>query len=305
MSEPASSPATSQCTTLACDSVGLLITILQLGQFIPQHYEMAVDRSVVGVSPWLLFFSSLYTFLAALDIMILGAGATFTCGDGAYRCFIEGQPLLQMCGSAALSISMWYWYLKYHRESSDITDSEERRLLGSFFYGSFTARAFYNAFLVIAGFFSFLALALACSFGWDSPAAVSFAHWCGWLAAILNAVMWAPQIIVTYTFGHKGALSMGWVLASVIMDVAYSVYLATMGMHWSVWVNNVPDGVQTAILLVLLLWFEYRDRKRGVDDYGRIISSSDTGDYSGAEETKSRHTGTRLYDSGTKPVAKV
>lgn len=263
------------CTSFLCDVVGLLITALQLGQFIPQHYEMAVDRSVIGVSPWLLFFSSLYTFLAALDTIILGAGRTFTCAGGAYRCFIEGQPLLQMCGSAVLSIGMWYWYLKYSREPHDVAEADENKLLASFFYGPDAARTYFDAFLGCAASFTFVAAVLRVWGGRDSGLLVSFAHSCGLLAAILNAFMWIPQIIVTYTFGHKGALSLGWVFASVVMDIAYSIYLAFMGMHWTVWVNNVPDGLQTGILLIMLLRFEYRDRRRGVNDYGQIIISSD------------------------------
>lgn len=263
-----------QCATVACDALGLLITVLQLGQFLPQHYEMAVDRSVVGVSPWLLFFSSLYTYLAALDIMLIGAGDAFTCGEGAYRCFIKSQPLLQMCGSAALSIGMWYWFLKYHHESDDVVDSEERKIVGSFFYGRITASRFFKAFLGAATVFTVTAGVLYVGFGANSETVATFAHCCGLLAAVLNALMWIPQIFVTYAFGHKGALSLGWVVASVVMDIAYSMYLATMGMHWSVWANNIPDGIQTGILLIMLLWFEYRDRKRGVDDYGHQMSTA-------------------------------
>lgn len=259
------------CTSLACDAMGLLITALQLGQFIPQHYEMAVDKSVVGVSPWLLFFSSLYTYLAALDTIILDAGGAFKCQDSSYRCFMRDQPMIQMIGSAILSITMWYWYLKYHHESEDVVDDDERKLLGSFFYGTISARAFLNFFLASASAFTAVAFLLVAFFGVRGQATVEFAHLCGVLSAVLNALMWIPQIIVTYTFGHKGALSLGWVFASVVMDVAYSLYLAIMGVHWTVWANNVPDGIQTGLLLVMLLRFEYRDRRRGVDDYGHII----------------------------------
>lgn len=267
--------AGSQCATLACDSVGLLITILQLGQFVPQHYEMAVDRSVVGVSPWLLFFSSLYTFLAAVDTVILGVSDAFTCGESAYRCFVRDQPLIQMVGSAVLSIGMWYWFLKYHHGSDAAADAEERKLIGSFFYGTVSARAFFHAFLVVAAGFAFGASFLVVAFGVASAPVVAFAHACGVLAAVLNGLMWVPQIIVTYTFGHKGALSFGWVIASVVMDVAYSVYLASMGVHWTVWANNIPDGIQTAILLIMLVRFEYRDRRRGIDDYGNVIAQAE------------------------------
>lgn len=266
------------CTSFACDAVGLLITALHLGQFLPQHYEMAVDRSVVGVSPWLLFFSSLYTYLAALDVIIIGAGGVFTCGDGAYRCFMKEQPLLQMCGSAALSIGMWYWYLKYCHESHNAVDSEEHKLLGPFFHGPEAARMFFDAFLGCAASFTFVAGMLYIFQGGASEFLIKFGHSCGVIAAVLNSLMWIPQIVVTFTFGHKGALSMGWVFASVVMDIAYSIYLAFMGMHWTVWANNVPDGLQTAVLLVMLLRFEYRDRRGGLDGYGQIIPPSEEGE---------------------------
>ncbi|CDF39573.1 unnamed protein product [Chondrus crispus] len=168
---------------------------------------------------------------------------------------------------------MWYWFLKYHVESEDIVDSEERKLVGSFFYGTLSARMFFNAFLVSAGVFTVAAGVLLMGFGVNSETVASYAHLCGLLAALFNALMWIPQILVTYAFGHKGALSMGWVLASVIMDVAYSIYLSAMGMHWSVWANNIPDGIQTGILLVMLIWFEYRDRQRGLDDFGHHLEN--------------------------------
>lgn len=180
-----------------------------------------------------------------------------------------------MCGSAVLSIGMWYWYLKYAREPHNIVDSDESKLLGSFFYGPDAARTYFDAFLGCAASFTVVAAVLRVWEGSEGMLLINFAHSCGVIAAVLNAFMWVPQIIVTYSFGHKGALSLGWVFLSVVMDVAYSVYLAFMGMHWTVWVNNVPDGLQTGVLLIMLLRFEYRDRRRGMDDYGQITVFSD------------------------------
>jgi hypothetical protein len=37
------------------------VTLVQLGQFIPQHIELYQRKSVVGLSAWTIFFGSLYT----------------------------------------------------------------------------------------------------------------------------------------------------------------------------------------------------------------------------------------------------
>ena len=60
------------------------------------------------------------------------------------------------------------------------------------------------------------------------------------------------------------------------MDLVYSLYLAAVGQHWTIWANNVPDGIQTSILLVMLLRIEYVDHRKGLDGFGRaILPSSD------------------------------
>lgn len=245
------------CTTLSCDSVSLLITFAQLGQFVPQLWEMFSYKSTVGLSPFLLFFNSLYTLLAAIDIILLESHDALTCSNTAWRCFIDNQPLIQMIGSAVLCISMWYWFLKYHHHANEAGE-EEQRLFNNIFYSP-DAQSFYNSFLASAAIFCLLAVGLVLQAGIHSPMVVSYAKFCGILSAFLNAIMWVPQIIVTATYGHKGALAFGWIFASVVMDVTFSVYLDAMGSDWTVWANNVPDGIQTFILLVLILRLEYLD----------------------------------------------
>ncbi len=258
------------CTSLACDGFGLLITLLQLGQFIPQHLEMATDRSVVGVSPWLLFFGGLYSHLAALDIVMTAGTDLLACDGSAYRCFMRGQPMLQMVGSAFLCGTMWYWFLKYHHDSVESMDESELELRSNFFYSFFSARHFFYLFVFLATLSSLWGAFFVVYFGSNSSFSRHFAHACGLLSAVLNAVMWIPQICVTFIYGHKGALSIGWVFASVVMDVVYSVYLALgVGVDFSVWANNVPDGIFCSLLLCMILRFSYNDEVRGLDDFGK------------------------------------
>eukprot|EP00168_Porphyra_purpurea_P004325 TRINITY_DN1508_c0_g1_i1.p2 TRINITY_DN1508_c0_g1~~TRINITY_DN1508_c0_g1_i1.p2 ORF type:complete len:328 (+),score=131.09 TRINITY_DN1508_c0_g1_i1:604-1587(+) len=304
------------CTSRLCDAMGLCMSVLQLGQFIPQHVEMYREKSTVGISAWLLFFGGLYTWLAALDIVITGAGNAFTCGASPYRCFVSNQPLLQMVGSAVLSIGMWYWFLLYQHRADDVAaDNANVEEGNTYNYGStggggggslaiangstgaagaddaaethwsdFDGTQCFNVLAVLVAF-SAVAAAAVVSFG-TSAQAVAFAHVCGYMAGALNAVMWLPQIASTWAYQHKGALSLYWVLFSALADVIYTSYLIFMGLDMSVWVNNVPDGIQTTILFGLITYFSWRDRRAGCDDFGHPLHYAADGDVEHVEAAR-------------------
>lgn len=255
------------------DSFSLLITVAQLGQIVPQHVELASERTVVGVSPWLLFFGALYTHLAAIDIMI-SSNELFYCTEGGWRCFIEQQPLWQMIGSAVLSATLWYWYLLFSGEGdeeSGIIEEGGMSVEGNVMYASYSGKFFFEVYAWFAVISSVVALLVVASFGTTSNIAKAFSASCGLSSAALNAIMWLPQIYVTWKYKHKGALSVLWVLSSIVMDVVYSVYLANLGVNFSVWANNIPDGIQTGLLLCLVLYYEYEDEKAGRDNFGHSV----------------------------------
>lgn len=227
---------------------------------------MSANKSAVGVSPWLLFLNSLCTFLVALEFVLI---EDISCSNSTYRCFIDRQPLLQMLGSAILCATLWFWFLRYYRHDHEPISHPNK--LSHPFITHLAPIAFFNAFLIIAISSTLIALLIRFVEGATSPPLIAFAQSCGILSTTLNSVMWIPQIIVTATYGHKGSISILWILCTVLMDVVYSVYLSSTGRHWTVWANNVPDALQTFILLILLLRIEYRDHLAGVDDYGNPI----------------------------------
>lgn len=276
--------------------------------FSPQYRE----KSTVGVSAWLLFFGGLYTWLAALDIVLTGGSNAFTCGSSPYRCFVASQPLLQMVGSALLSLGMWYWYLLYQppRGGSAVDAAADDVEGNTYGYGAtggsggavvngggaplsvdaaspdwsdFDGTSCFRVLLLLMGLSVGAAIAVV---RLGTPADVAtFAHGCGYVAGVVNAVMWLPQIASTWGYKHKGALSLYWVLASVLCDVIYTTYLIFMGLDISVWINNVPDGVQTAVLFGLITYFSWRDRAAGLDDFGHPLHYSPEGE---AEHVEAR-----------------
>lgn len=348
------------CSSAMCDVVSLFMTVLQLGQFVPQHFEMAVDRSVVGVSPWLLFFNTLYNFLAAVDLLLTSpltlASTLHKSAFSLYRIVIAAQPHIQMIGSFVLSFAMWYWYLRYansnahsadhdcddeapveqlststasataavvtvsdvsldfksqsHTPSSsdlaeqalnnDRTENEQQHdhtvismapidppatatsisasltssssppapSLRSKWVPTTPLHVFYLQNAIIMTVLVAAALPLA-------SLRALFAYSCGMVSTAVNALMWVPQLTMTLGYGHRGALSLQWVMASFVMDVTYSLYLWALGVHWSVWANNIPDALFTAILSVVLVRYDMRDRAHGLDGFGRRVRTTD------------------------------
>lgn len=351
------------CSSLVCDAVSLFMTVLQLGQFVPQHFEMAFDRSVAGVSPWLLFFNTLYNFLAAVDLLMTSpltlATTLHKSSFSLYRTVIAAQPHIQMIGSFVLSFAMWYWYLRYanpnvdsgddqlnseppieplsstpvaavapvshvHSEldtqnittsSSDLGeqalkhDSAENELhhehalititpvdasatstptsASDSSSSSLPAPLLHFKWIPTTPLHVFslqnaimLTVVVAAALPLESLRAL-FAHGCGMVSTAVNALMWVPQLTMTLGYGHRGALSLQWVMASFVMDVTYSLYLWALGVHWSVWANNIPDALFTAILSVVLVRYDMRDRARGLDGFGRRVRRTSAADEHG------------------------
>lgn len=246
-----------------------------------------------------------------MDIVLTGGPSVFTCGSSPYRCFMTNQPLLQMVGSAALTLGMWYWYLRYQPQRiveaapADPTDVEGNTYgygaveqggndgnggvgggggasngdvpaaAGGADWSDYNGTLFFHVLVLLL---ALSAAAAAAVVRYGTPADVkAFAHGCGYAAGALNAVMWLPQIASTMRYKHKGALSLYWVVASVVSDIIYTTYLIFLGLDVSVWVNNVPDGIQTAVLFCLITLYSWRDRAAGLDDFGHPLHYTPAG----------------------------
>ncbi|KAK4535179.1 hypothetical protein CDCA_CDCA04G1204 [Cyanidium caldarium] len=330
------------------------MTVIQLGQFVPQHFELHRRKSVVGLSSWTLFYGSMYTYLTMLDVLVGHNGQSLdACGHVAYPCFIHFQPTVQAAGAWALLTGLWYWYLRYERLDeerrrqsdragvffSDTLEEEEEVVVAAeeagemppatpdakrstfervpsaerswswrnghaersasghsplhydergstYFDDSGYASLFFRIYITVG-----VALAIAAVYVYrrdrteahtgTATAATSrhvaqlFADGCGYASTLLCAVMWIPQIVTTFTYGHRGSLSLLWVLATLLSDVLYSMYMSGMHMPFSVWANNIPDGLCALVLLVLVTLDERRDRRAAVrsvhDDPGERL----------------------------------
>ena len=193
-----------------------------------------------------------------------------------------------MVGSAFLSSAMWFWYLIYYdHDPPHHHDDEENTQLDNVMNTSTATEietshqhpkvpflpdnpptSVFFALISICFFVALASFTLSLVY---PTGLVTFAYTCGILEAPLNAVMWAPQVALTLNYGHRGALSLTWVIASLLMDITYSTYLIVLGMHWSVWINNVPDAIFTTFVCIIILRYASRDRALGLDEFGQPL----------------------------------
>ena len=83
----------------------------------------------------------------------------------------------------------------------------------------------------------------------------------GYLAGLLLALCFLPQVVKTWRMRHAGDVSMGMLLLTLASAVLYEVYAALLGL-WPVLVMNGIFGVLVMIEIALKLRFDRADASR-------------------------------------------
>eukprot|EP00468_Gymnochlora_sp_CCMP2014_P013808 CAMPEP_0167754588 /NCGR_PEP_ID=MMETSP0110_2-20121227/8351_1 /TAXON_ID=629695 /ORGANISM="Gymnochlora sp., Strain CCMP2014" /LENGTH=233 /DNA_ID=CAMNT_0007640479 /DNA_START=344 /DNA_END=1046 /DNA_ORIENTATION=- len=97
----------------------------------------------------------------------------------------------------------------------------------------------------------------------------------GIIATVTNFIMWFPQIETTLRLKSRGALSVSTLVATVISDILFTMYLTTMAnQHWSVWMPQVPDAFQQMLLLGILWHYGDLSSEKPNPIYTPLLSST-------------------------------
>lgn len=101
-----------------------------------------------------------------------------------------------------------------------------------------------------------------------------WAGFLGWSATILAALQYIPQIIHTSRARLVGSLSIPMMCLQVPGSVIFVYSLALRpGVNYTSLAAYVCTGVLQSVLLVLCIVWRIRQRRMGVDDYGRPLQT--------------------------------
>jgi uncharacterized protein with PQ loop repeat len=84
----------------------------------------------------------------------------------------------------------------------------------------------------------------------------------GYISAICSAIVWIPQIIELLRLGHRGSLSYKMFLMQAPGNVIIIVFQAVLFKQpVSTWISYVITCIEQTMILVIIGWYWYRDRK--------------------------------------------
>ncbi|KAF8627148.1 hypothetical protein AX17_006365 [Amanita inopinata Kibby_2008] len=107
------------------------------------------------------------------------------------------------------------------------------------------------------------------------PLVSSWATLLGVSSAILAAIQYAPQLVYTYQTKLVGALSIPMMLIQTPGAVLMVLSIALRpGTNWTSWITFAVAGIMQGSLLTMCLVWKVRQRRLGVDDFGRAIGVS-------------------------------
>jgi len=102
-----------------------------------------------------------------------------------------------------------------------------------------------------------------------------WAGFLGWSATVLAALQYIPQIIHTSRARLVGSLSIPMMCLQVPGSAIFVYSLALRpGVNYTSLAAYVCTGVLQGVLLVLCIVWRIRERRAGIDDYGRPLQTA-------------------------------
>jgi len=260
-------------------AIGLIVS------YLPQHLRIINKGSSQGLSPWFLLLGSTGNASAMYNVIALQWAVIQCCPHvGAGSC-------LESLGAVIQVVLQWFLYtfilvlfiiyfpsnLKYvdvvsHPEAhSERTESHEGVRSAEWKLAA-TLSWVVAIHWVFITFVTFLLLLPSHGSGNPSPMILQWATFLGVTSTALTIVQYAPQIWATWKAGTVGALSIPMMCIQTpgaVLMVAGIVIRP--GTNWTSWAAYAAAGFMQGILLTMCLVWTVRQKRLGIDDFGKPL----------------------------------
>ncbi|KAA1474477.1 hypothetical protein DENSPDRAFT_841076 [Dentipellis sp. KUC8613] len=273
----------------------LLATGLIVGLFIsyaPQHFRIINKGSSEGFSPWFLLLGSTSAASGMLNMIVMQWGVIRCC-----RVYSAGDCLETIAGVLQV-ISQWFLFtvilalymiyyppsLKYATVAVDAHDSRPTQFLKtniktdewrlSIILSWVTL--IHIIFITFVTFFLLLTHPIDPSGEIRSRQLSIWATFLGVTSGILAAMQYAPQLAHTYRHKVVGALSIPMMLIQTPGGFIMVLSIALRpGTNWTSWIQFLVAAVMQACLLVMCIFWKFRQQRLHIDDFGHPLPNAD------------------------------
>jgi len=274
------------------NSLTALLIFGLFASYVPQHLRIIRAGTSIGFSPWFLLLGSTSSAAAMLNIITLQYPVIRCCAHMSLGKCIEQTAGVFQVGvqwflyTVILVLYMLYYppNLKYIQLDIDTHDARPIYHVRTKLKNSEWRLS------VIVSWIVFLHLAIVivttCVLLVDSPPSPDptvphppqitlWATFLGVTSGILAGVQYAPQLTRTYHLKLVGALSIPMMVMQSPGGIVMAISIAMRpGTDWTSWVMYAVSAVMQACLLFMCFAWKIRQRRLGIDDFGRPLGEA-------------------------------
>ncbi|KAF1846812.1 PQ loop repeat protein-like protein [Cucurbitaria berberidis CBS 394.84] len=240
-------------------SVSVFIVLGILVSYLPQHYKLISRRSSRGLSPLFVLLGTISGTASIANILTLPESTRdmACCKEiGKFPCAAALLGIAQIGVQWTCFFFIMLLFLIFFPRNPPAAEEEQDTNMPTW----------KEAILVLALSLTFFIIAFIGSivFVYALPSHVrGWANFLGLLATALAAVQYIPQIIMTWRLQETGSLSIPMMCIQTPGSFVFAASLATrLGPEgWSAWGLFIFTGCLQGCLLVMSLWFCWRDRQ--------------------------------------------
>ncbi|KZW00380.1 hypothetical protein EXIGLDRAFT_738753 [Exidia glandulosa HHB12029] len=264
-----------------------LLLLGLIASYLPQHWRIISKKSSEGFSPWFLLLGSTSSASVMLNVVALQWGVIKCCS------VVSAGSCVESLGGVAQVALTWFLFtmilvlymiyfpehLKYsevdistradappmHLQTTVKTDEWRLAITLSWVVAFHIVLIIFVTFLLIGTNASRRTLELWTGF-------------LGMFSACLAVVQYLPQLLYTWNTKLVGALSIPMMCiqtpGAILMVTSIAIRPDT---NWTSWAPFAVAGVMQGILLVMCLFWQQRQNKLGLDEFGRPLSADAAG----------------------------
>ena len=248
---------------------GTAICLGGIGSYIPQFYNIIKYESVEGISEMCLVLMNIGLMCLTMNSLIYNWNYFF-CNSA--ECFSNLFPFIQIALSWFMVLIYYIIFITYkfkNRNNNNLTKAYKKRIFFGLHY--------------VTTYLLFIIFVIALSLGEKVQGNVGFfkpfADILGYSSAVMNSLVYIPQIYILYKNKSGGNVSMLMYIVQTPGNLVIIIFQIMFNSPVSTWITYVIVLIEQFIILFLLIYYGYCYLNVNLNIEGEeIISILDSGE---------------------------
>jgi len=240
-------------------TVAAVIILGTVVSYVPQYVAIVRKKSSEGLNTLMLTIALAGSFLTATNSGILKWNLVSCCQNlGVGECVLNNLATEQLVSALLCVLILYIIFLRYFPMHPSVTQTREKRVRERLI-----AWILFIVTDVIGIFIAVLAGVLYYNVNLSPNILSHYAETLGYLSALGILIQWSPQIWTTWKLQSAGCLSL--VMLCIQMPGALLVVFfqgILNHAHFTTWAPYILGAIQQTILIVMIIIFYLRDKRR-------------------------------------------